>query len=115
MRTSTSEPRPGPAALRRLIDREAKLAGFDAVAVTRPDLDSDPGAGLRAYVGKGYHGSMDWMAETLERRASATAIWPEVRSVIVLAMNYAQDVDPTAILQKPDCGAISVYARNRDY
>lgn len=115
MRTSTSEAKLSPVALRRLIEREAKQAGFDAVGITGPESTDRAGTGLRAYVGKGYHGSMDWMAETLERRASPSAIWPEVRSIIVLAMNYGPDSDPRPVLKKRDRAAISVYARNRDY
>ncbi|MBN9551686.1 MAG: tRNA epoxyqueuosine(34) reductase QueG, partial [Alphaproteobacteria bacterium] len=55
------------------------------------------------------------IAETLERRAEPSTLWPEVRSIIVLAMNYGPDHDPRDILEKRDCGAISVYAQNRDY
>ncbi|TIX74862.1 MAG: DUF1730 domain-containing protein, partial [Mesorhizobium sp.] len=62
-----------------------------------------------------FQGSMGWIAETLERRGEPTALWPEVRSIIVLAMNYGPDHDPRAVLAKPGCGAISVYAQNRDY
>jgi len=98
-----------------MIGREARLAGFDAVAVTRPDAIPLAPARLRQFVADSFHGSMEWIAETLERRADPAALWPEVRSVIVLAMNYAPDSDPRALLGQPDCGAISVYARNRDY
>jgi epoxyqueuosine reductase len=38
-----------------------------------------------------------------------------VRSIVVLAMNYGPDHDPRDILARPDRGAISVYAQNRDY
>ncbi len=58
---------------------------------------------------------MDWMAETLERRADPQALWPEARRVIMLGVNYCPDSDPLDALAKHDCGAISVYARNRDY
>jgi epoxyqueuosine reductase len=58
---------------------------------------------------------MDWIAETLERRASPSVLWPEVRSIVVLAMNYGPDHDPRGILKLRDRAAISVYARNRDY
>ncbi len=58
---------------------------------------------------------MGWIAETLERRAEPSTLWPEVRSIVVLAMNYGPDHDPRDILEKRDRGAISVYARNRDY
>ncbi|TIL55226.1 MAG: DUF1730 domain-containing protein, partial [Mesorhizobium sp.] len=52
---------------------------------------------------------------TLERRGEPMALWPEVRSIIVLAMNYGPDHDPRAVLGKRQRGAISVYAQNRDY
>lgn len=58
---------------------------------------------------------MGWMEETLERRGDPRVLWPEVRSVLMLAMNYGPDGDPLAYLETPECAGISVYARNRDY
>ena len=58
---------------------------------------------------------MDWMAETLARRADPHALWSDVRSVIMLGVNYGPTVDPLAALNQPSVGVISVYARNRDY
>lgn len=58
---------------------------------------------------------MDWMAETAERRADPRTLWPDVRSVILLGLNYAPAEDPLAELAEKDRGYISVYARNRDY
>lgn len=109
MRTSTSD------RLRALIDAEARRAGFDAVAVTRPGAIPLAPARLAEFVADGFHGSMEWIAETIERRAEPSTLWPEVRSIIVLAMNYGPDRDPRDVLQKRDRGAISVYAQNRDY
>lgn len=111
MRTSTSD----AAKLRALIDAEAHRAGFDAVAVTTPDAIPLAPARLAEFVADGFHGSMGWIAETLERRSEPTALWPQVRSIIVLAMNYGPDHDPRGVLAKHDRGAISVYAQNRDY
>ncbi|MBL8578163.1 MAG: tRNA epoxyqueuosine(34) reductase QueG [Mesorhizobium sp.] len=101
--------------LRQMIDREAARAGFEAVAVTRPDSIPLAPERLRQFVAERFHGSMEWMEETLERRADPRVLWPEVRSVIVLAMNYGPDHDPRDLLAKRERGAISVYARNRDY
>ncbi len=74
---------------------------------------------LHAFLGAGYHGSMTWMAETEERRSNPQVLWPEVRSVIMLAMNYGPDDTPEnhplAHLKDPSSAGISVYARNRDY
>jgi epoxyqueuosine reductase len=58
---------------------------------------------------------MAWMAETFARRADPKVLWPEVRSVAMLALNYGPTVDPLAALARKDSGAISVYARHRDY
>lgn len=111
MRTSTSD----AAKLRALIDAEAQRAGFDAIAVTTPGAIPLAPARLAEFVADGFHGSMDWIAETIARRSEPSALWPEVRSIIVLAMNYGPDHDPRALQAMRDRGAISVYAQNRDY
>lgn len=111
MRTSTSRSQ----TLRALIDAEARRAGFDAVAVTTPDAIPLAPARLAEFVADGFHGSMAWIAETLQRRSEPSTLWPEVRSIIVLAMNYGPAHDPRALQARRDRGAISVYAQNRDY
>ena len=58
---------------------------------------------------------MNWMAATAARRADPRRLWPEVRSVVMLGLNYGPDHDPLASLARRDRGTISVYARNRDY
>jgi epoxyqueuosine reductase len=106
---------PGMAALRQGLVNDARRLGFTAIAVTKPDRTTRSGMRLREFVALGRHGTMGWMEETLDRRVDPSALWPEVKSVIVLAMNYGPDTDPLAVLGKPDRAAISVYARNRDY
>ena len=101
--------------LRAFIDAEAKRLGFDAVRVTAPDSTPLVPARLAEYVGRGHHGTMEWMAETADRRGDPRALWPQVRSVVMLAMNYGPDRDPLELLSRKDRGAISVYARHRDY
>ena len=43
---------------------------------------------------------MVWMETSAGRRASPRALWPEVRSVVMLGMNYGPDEDPLAILKR---------------
>ncbi|MCA9296374.1 MAG: DUF1730 domain-containing protein, partial [Phycisphaerales bacterium] len=95
--------------------REAKAAGFDAVGVTTPDSIGNVPARLAAFLDAGFHGTMGWMAERAQWRASPAALWPEVRSVVMLAMNYGPDTDPLATIARHERAGISVYARNRDY
>lgn len=58
---------------------------------------------------------MDWLAATAERRADPRVLWAQVRSVIMLGVNYGQATDPLAILKERDRGAISIYAQGDDY
>jgi epoxyqueuosine reductase len=58
---------------------------------------------------------MDFMAQTLARRADPRALWSEVASIIMLGVNYGPAVDPMEALGDRDRGIVSVYARNRDY
>jgi epoxyqueuosine reductase len=93
----------------------ARALGFDgchvAAAVAPPGARDD----LAAWLAAGSHGDMTWMAETFARRADPKILWPEARSVVMLALNYGPRGDPLAALKRKDRGAISVYARNRDY
>ena len=104
-----------PETLRPFIDREARRLGFSTVAVTTPDSIPLARERLAAALSAGHHGDMDWLAETFERRAAPAVLWPEVRSVVMLAMNYGPDENPLGLLDRKDRAAISVYARNRDY
>ena len=58
---------------------------------------------------------MDWLAANPERRSDPRTLWPGVRSVIMLGVNYGPDEDPLEILQRRTRGAISVYAQGDDY
>ena len=58
---------------------------------------------------------MQWMEETQARRSNPRVLWSDVRSIVMLGMNYGPDVDPRDVLAQKDKGAISVYARHRDY
>lgn len=93
----------------------AREAGFGVVAITLPDAAPQAAPHLHQWLAEGRHGDMAWMEETEARRAEALTLWPEVRSVIMLGMNYGPDDDPMARLTRTSEGVISVYARHRDY
>ena len=94
---------------------EALDLGFIACRVCRPDAVPEMAGRLAAFVEAGYHGQMGWMAERMEWRGAPDVLWPEARSVIMLAESYGPEHDPLAVLKQPDRGAISVYAQGRDY
>ena len=89
--------------------------GFDAVGFATAELGPRAGEQLAAFLGRGYHGDMGWLANRAAERASPQALWPEAKSVIALGVNYGPDHDPMDLLDRPDRGAVSVYARGRDY
>ncbi|MBY5625010.1 tRNA epoxyqueuosine(34) reductase QueG [Rhizobium leguminosarum] len=101
--------------LTEFVRAESAAKGFDLCRITRPDAIPQAKERLGQFIDAGRHGTMDWMAETRERRGDPRTLWSEVRSVVVFGLNYAPEEDPRGILDKPDKAAISVYARNRDY
>jgi epoxyqueuosine reductase len=104
-----------PETIKRALIEHARARGFDVAGVTKPDAVPEAKARLERFLADGAHGDMVWMATTAERRASPSALWPDVRSVIMLGMNYGPDEDPLAILARKDRAAISVYAKGDDY
>lgn len=100
---------------KELIREKALALGFDAVGFCRAELGPEARARLRAFLEAGQHGDMGWLAERAEQRGHPQALWPEARSVVALGLSYAPESDPLAVLDQPDRGAVSVYARNRDY
>jgi epoxyqueuosine reductase len=101
--------------LKAALAHEARALGFDCLGVTGPDGIEDAGRFLRAFLELGAHGDMDWLAARPERRADPRLLWPDVRSIIMLGVNYGPDENPLAVLEQRTCGAISVYAKGDDY
>ena len=89
--------------------------GFSKLGICAPDAAPETATRLRAFLEVGYHGQMAWMADREHWRGNAAALWPEARSVIMLAEVYTPETDPRAVLDQPDRAAISAYAQGRDY
>jgi epoxyqueuosine reductase len=89
--------------------------GFDAVGFARPDLVETARNDLVEFLARGFHGDMGWLAARAQERGSPKTLWPEVKSVVVLGLNYAPKEDALDGLDRPTEGNISVYARGRDY
>jgi len=101
--------------LTAFLKAEAAALGFDLCRITRPDSIPEAKERLGQFIDANRHGTMEWMAETRERRGDPRTLWSDVRSVAVFGLNYGPDEDPRGILGKAEKAAISVYARNRDY
>jgi epoxyqueuosine reductase len=109
-------------AIRDAIRAEALARGFDAVGFAEAHLAERARADLAEFLARGYHGQMDWLAAHAERRGDPLVLWPEVRSVVVLGMNYGPSDEGQGdegqgddSESERDAGIVSVYARGRDY
>lgn len=101
--------------LRSFLDKEAGALGFSEVGITSSDAIPKAPDRLQNFIEAGRHGTMGWMEETKDRRGAPQSLWPDAKSIIMLSLNYGPETDPLSILNEPEMGAISVYARNRDY
>ncbi len=97
------------------LKKKAKEEGFAACRIADAGLSPLSGERLREWLSEGRHGDMLWMEERVEQRSSPAGLWPDVRSVIMLGMNYTPESDPMALADRADRGRISVYAQRKDY
>jgi epoxyqueuosine reductase len=104
-----------PGAVKSALVEAAAAHGFDAVGVARADAAPQAKARLQQFLAEGAHGDMDWLAANPQRRGDPRALWPQVRSIVMLGVNYAPARDPRAALERRDRGAISCYAQGDDY
>ena len=101
--------------LKQKLSEKARALGFDVLRIAHPQVLMKENANLSAYLAAHYHGDMEWMADRSEQRANPQLLWPDVRSVLLLGMNYAPEVNPLEHLQARSNGLISVYAQGADY
>ncbi|MEK9753673.1 MAG: tRNA epoxyqueuosine(34) reductase QueG [Rhodospirillaceae bacterium] len=101
--------------IRERIREKALEQGFDACGFAAAEASANDMAALAAFVAKGWHGDMDWMARLRPElgggnpRGNPQALMPAARTAIVLGLNYGDG-------DAPGDDAIAVYARTRrDY
>ncbi len=114
MPTSISRPI-AEATLRDEIIARAADEGFDPVALTVPERVPEISEQLNRFIELDRHGDMGWLADKADRRRHPSALWRDVRSILVVGLNYAPDQDPLTALAARERAAISVYAQNQDY
>ena len=95
----------------RLVE-QALSEGFSACRICRPSDVGHVAEDLAGFLGEGYHGSMGWLAERSHWRGAPDVLWPEAKSVIMLAEEYGTG---DALDAPSSAGLVSIYARNKDY
>jgi len=111
-----------PAEVMAQLRQWATTLGFSQIGVASVDLSSaEPG--LLAWLARGFHGEMHYMASHGLKRARPAELVPGTVRVITARMDYLPDSVAAegwqavewARLQCPDAAAVSMYARGRDY
>ena len=97
------------------IQRKSKEFGFDIIKITDPKIHKKNQYYIKDFLKNDFHGDMDWLEKNLERRVSPKKLWSDVKSIIVLGVNYGPNHDPLQNLENKKIGNISVYARGNDY
>ncbi len=85
------------------------------MGICTPDSIPEAGSQLKEFLDNGFHGQMNWMKDKYDWRSNPVNLWPEVKSIIMLADLYTPEKDPMALTNVSEVGVISVYAQNRDY
>ena len=106
----------GRADLARQIKLWGSELGFQQVGIADADL-SGAEARLLEWLGRGFHGEMDYMARHGVNRARPAALVPGVIRVITARMNYwpTQARESWAVVRDGARAFISRYATGRDY
>lgn len=94
--------------IKQLVQR----AGFDLCGVTIPAVIPEAQRTFRAWLEKGYHARMGWLARNIGRRTDPNQLGVTANSIIMLGLNYFQQ---NAKVVPEGFGRVSRYARGRDY
>ena len=94
------------------IKERALFEGFNKVGIVGASSLEDEGRRLQEWLSRGYQGEMRWMARDVEKRINPLEIFPQAKSVVVVALNY---YTPHQHQQSPSTGKVSRYAWGDDY
>ena len=96
--------------LTQKIKEKALELGFQKIGIVRAEPLEREGARLREWLANDRHGEMAWLAREPEKRIDPHLIFPEAKTMIVVAMNYF-----TPHEHGESVGKISRYAWGEDY
>ena len=101
--------------IKHKLKERAQFEGFSLMRICRPWSLKEHSQRLQEFLNKNRHGEMSWMNQKVEWRSDPSSLWPNAQSCVMLGESYSPKHDPLEILKKPEKGAISVYAQNKDY
>lgn len=94
----------------------ARELGFDEAGISDTDLAVEEEY-LLQWLGKGFHGQMDYMARHGTRRSRPAELIADTVRVISVRLNYlaTNAKESWAVIDDPDAAFVSRYALGRDY
>jgi epoxyqueuosine reductase len=109
--------------LEQRLKHQARLLGFELVGIA-PANPADDFAHLTDWLARGFAGQMHYMEKWAEARRHPASVLPDVRSVIMVAMNYGDGASRNQIdsgqsaregVSNIPQGRVARYARGEDY
>jgi epoxyqueuosine reductase len=94
------------------VKAKALELGFQAVGIAPAEALIEERQRLEEWLRRGFHGEMPYLARDTEQRTNLQKIFPEARSVVVVAMNY---YTPHQHDEDGNFGRVSRYAWGDDY
>ena len=94
------------------IKERALSVGFHKVGIIRAEPLAAEAPRLKEWLARGYHGAMSWMARDVEKRLDPRELFPEARSIIVVALNY---YTPEQHHENSNSGKVSRFGWGGDY
>ena len=94
------------------IKLKASEIGFSKVGIVAPEPLVGEGAHLNDWLGRDCHGEMAWMEREPEKRSNPRLLFPDARSIVVVALNY---FTPHQHEPNSSFGKVSRYAWGDDY
>ncbi len=95
----------------QLVDRAHQL-GFHAIGITSPSISKAILQAFENWLKDGKHASMHYMLRGADKRKDMSLILSDVKSVIVLAVNYHEK---SAAKPGRNYGRVAQYAKSKDY
>ena len=97
------------------LKQHAHALGFELAGIA-PATEADGFAYLSDWLDQGFAGEMDYMSRHAEARRHPDSMLPNVKSVLMVGINYkTPDEPPESLRSSRGLGRVSIYAGGRDY
>ncbi len=97
------------------ISKKAKELGFQLIGYTNPIINQKDKKRYKVFLDKNFHGEMNWLNRQYKLKSNPNKLWKNVRTILILGINYAPKENPKKFGYEKNKANISVYARNKDY